>query len=345
MKAIVKRSAEPGIEIVDMQKPGVGESDILVRILAGSLCGSDVHIYEWTAGYEWVPMPIVLGHEFAGEVVEVGRNIKGIAAGERITALPAMPCGECEFCQIGQVSKCRKRYVLGLTQNGAFAEYMIIKGGAEIMRIPDNVSSEEASLCEPLAISLNGIDLSGIKPGQTAAVFGPGPIGLLTIQLLKAAGAGKIVATGTGADKRRLEIAKQLGADVIIDVEQGEPVEQIKTAAGTLDFVFEATGIPHTISQGLQILKKGGKVMVMGIHAEKASFNPIDLVRQSKSLIGVYGYDRNTWSRGLRLMSAGKIDIAPIITHRLAFSQGKEGFEMALSRTAAKVVFMPEGQV
>ena len=161
MKAIAKRAAEPGVEIVDMQKPEVGEFDILVRVLAGSLCGSDVHIYEWTAG--------------------------------------------------------------------------------------------------------------------------------------------------------------------------------------TLDFVFEATGIPHTISQGLQILKKGGKVMVVGIHADEASFDPIDLVRHSKSLIGVYGYERNTWSRALRLMSTGKINIAPISTHRLPFSRGKEGFELALSRIAAKVVFVPEG--
>ncbi len=339
MIAIVKRGREPGVEVVEMEKPAVEASGILLRVLAASICGSDVHIFEGTPGYEWVPVPIVLGHEFAGEVVEVGRNVSGIAAGERITALPAMPCGECESCRMGRVGTCRNRYVLGMTRNGAFAEYMIIKSGAEILKIPDNVSNEVASLCEPLAICLNGIDLSGIKPGQTAAVFGPGPIGLLTLQLLKTAGAGTIVVTGTGVDRHRLDIAKQLGADITVDVGQGDPVARIKAAAGPLDVVFEATGIPHTISQGLEVLKNGGKVMVMGIHGDKATFDPIDLVRRSKTLVGVYGYDRNTWSRALRLMSTGKIDITPIITHQLPFSQGKKGFELASSRAAAKVVF------
>ena len=342
MKALIKQNAEPGIEIVDMEKPAVLESDILVKILAASICGSDVHIYEGTPGYEWIPRPIVPGHEFSGEVAEVGRKVKGIKPGDRITALPSMPCGECDPCRMGKVTGCLGRYILGLTRNGAFAEYMLIKSGAEVLKIPENVGNEEASLCEPLSICLNGIDLSGIKPGQTAAVFGPGPIGLLTVLLLKAAGAGKIVVTGTAVDQHRLEIAKQLGADVIVDVGLGDPVDQIKAAAGQMDFVFEATGIPQTISQGLDVLKNGGKVMVVGIHASKASFDPIDLVRNRKSLVGVYGYDRNTWLRALSLMSSGKINLAPIITHRLPLSRGKEGFELAVSRTAAKVVLCAE---
>ena len=342
MIAIVKQGSEPGVEIVEMETPVVEECDILLRVLAAAVCGSDVHMYEGTPGYEWVPVPIVLGHEFAGEVVAVGRRVTGIAIGERITALPTMPCGACEACRMGRVGRCTNRYVLGLTRNGAFAEYMRIKSGAEILKIPDNVSNEVAALCEPLAICLNGVDLSGIKPGQTAAVFGPGPIGLLTVQLLKAAGAGTIVVTGAGVDKHRLDIAQQLGADVIVDVGQGDPVARIKAATGPLDVVFEATGIPHTISQGLEVLKNGGKVMVMGIHGDKATFDPIDLVRRRKSLVGVYGYDRSTWLRALRLMSTGKIDITPIITHRLPFSQGKKGFELASSRVAAKVVFGAE---
>lgn len=339
MKAIVKQRAEPGIDTVDMDAPRATESDLLVRVLAASICGSDVHMVEWTKGYEWVPVPIVLGHEFAAEVVEVGRNVSGFSAGERITALPAMPCGQCDSCRMGQMNRCRERQVLGLTCNGAFAEFMLIRGGAEILKVPDNVSNEMAALCEPLAICLNGIDLSGINPGQTAAVLGPGPIGLLTAQLLKAAGAGAIVVTGTQADQHRLDIAERLGADVVVDVGREDPVEQIKKEVGPLDVVFEATGIPHTISQGLAMLKNGGKVMVMGIHAEQASFDPIDLVRRRKSLIGVYGYDRSTWTRALRLMSTGKIDIAPVITHRLPIEEGKKGFDLALNRTAAKVVF------
>ena len=231
-----------------------------------------------------------------------------------------------------------------MRKNGAFAEYMLIKGSAEILKIPDNVSIETASMTEPLVVALHGIDLSGFKAGQTAAVFGPGPIGLLTIQLLKAAGASLIIATGTDADGRRLEIAKQLGADVVINVNEEDPVKSIRKRFGFLDYVFEATGVPHTISQGLQIIKRGGKVMVAGIHEGEASFNPLDLVRRQKSLIGVYNYTKTTWQRALALMAGNRIDINPIITHRIPFSRGVEGFELALNKTAAKVIFVPENE-
>jgi len=343
MKAIVKTKAEPGIDIVDMDVPAVGDNDILLKVTAGSLCGSDVHIYEWTAGYEWIPMPLVIGHEFAGEVVEIGGKVKKVAKGDHVTALPGFACGECEFCTTGQPNACKKRYILGLMSDGAFSEYMLIKGTADIFKIPENVSDEIASLTEPLAVCLQGIDLSGIKPGQTAAVFGPGPIGLLTIQLLKAAGAGKIIATGTSADARRLEIAEKMGAEVVINVDKEDPVKKVREIAGSLDFVFEATGIATTISQGLQMVKRGGKVMVIGIHKDNATFDTIDLVRQQKSIIGVYAYDRNTWRRCLALMSSGKVDLSHLITHRFPFSRGAEGFELASNKTAAKVVFIPEG--
>ena len=342
MKAIVKTKPEPGIDIVDMDVPVVGDNDILVKVTAGSLCGSDVHMYEWTAGYEWVPMPIIPGHEFAGEVMEFGGQVQGLSKGDRITALPAFTCGECPACISGRSAFCEKRTVLGLMSNGAFSEYMTIKQTADIFKIPDNVSDEMASLTEPLAVCMQGIDLSGIKPGQTAAVFGPGPIGLLTIQLLKTAGAGQIIATGTSADENRLEIAKQLGADVIINIDKDDPVKKVKEMAGSLDFVFEATGIASTINQGLQMVRRGGKVMVIGIHKDNATFDTIDLVRQQKSLIGVYGYDKITWRRCLKLMSSGKLDPTPIITHRMPFSQGEQGFELAANKTAAKVVFVPE---
>ncbi len=342
MKALIKSKAEPGFDYLDIEKPVVGENDILLKILAASICGSDVHIYEWTSGYEFMPLPLIPGHEFTAEVVEIGKNIVGLALGDRVTSLGYMPCGECRYCRMGNVKQCEERLILGLTKNGSFAEYMVVKGGADLIKIPDGISNEIASLVEPLAVCLNGIDLSGIKPGQKAAVLGPGPIGLLTVQLLKAAGAGEIVITGTSADEQRLDIARQLGADVVIKIDEADPVKTVRDTAGLLDYVFEATGIPQTISQGLQMLKIGGKVMVMGIHAKEASFDPIDLVRKRKSLIGVYAYERSTWLRALSLLSTGKIDVSPLITHILPFHQYAEGFELACNKSAAKVILVPE---
>lgn len=342
MKAIIKKKPAPGIDIGDIEKPDVGENDILIKILAGSLCGSDVHIYEWTKGYEWLPMPIVPGHEFAGEVAETGGKVTEVAVGDKITAMPQTACGQCAACRIGRGDACTDRIALGMRQNGAFAEYMLLKRSAVIFKIPPNVPVEAAAMTEPLSVALQGLDLSGIKAGETAAVFGPGPIGLLTIALLKAAGASRIIATGTGKDKRRLEVAAQMGADTIIDVEKEDPVKVVLQSAGYLDYVFEATGIPQTIRQGLRMVKRGGKVMIMGIHAADIAFDPIDLVRKQKSLIGVYNYNQQTWKRCLALMASGKIDIAPIITHRIPFSRGDEGFQLAVRKEAAKVIFVPE---
>jgi D-arabinose 1-dehydrogenase-like Zn-dependent alcohol dehydrogenase len=132
MKAIVKTKAESGIDILDLEEPVAGENDILVEVVAGSLCGCGLHVFEWTAGYEWLPMPLVLGHEFAGRVVEIGDKITEVSVGDRITAMPAFPCGECEFCLVGKGDACRKRYALGLTSDGAFSDFLRIRGSRHL---------------------------------------------------------------------------------------------------------------------------------------------------------------------------------------------------------------------
>ncbi|MBA3029281.1 MAG: zinc-binding dehydrogenase [Desulfobacteraceae bacterium] len=344
MKAIVKTKTGPGVDILDVAKPEIREADILVKVQAASLCGSDLHIYEGTPGYEYLPLPVILGHEFAGEVVEIGSRVQGLAIGNRITANPTMPCGECDWCKVGKGARCRSGFSLGLTGNGAFAEYVVIKAGGDVFKIPDNVSLECASLCEPLSIVLNGLDLSQFQAGQPVVVLGPGPIGLLMVQVLKAAGAGPIILTGTTADARRLDIARQLGADIIVNVQEEDPVKAVVRHAGRVNYVFEATGISATIAQGLAMLNPGGKLMVIGIHAENAVFNPLDLVRKRKSIIGVYGYNQNTWKRSLSLLSTGAINPEPMITHRIPFSKGEEGFRLAHDKIAAKVIFVPEEQ-
>jgi threonine dehydrogenase-like Zn-dependent dehydrogenase len=168
MKAVVKTRKAPGIEVLERQVPEVGDTDILVRVHAGSLCGSDVHIYEWTPSYEWLPMPLILGHEFSGEVVEVGPRVENTAVGDRITAMPSMPCGTCGFCRSGKPDACTTRLLLGLTTHGAFAEYVRLTAATDIFRLPENLSYETAALCEPLSVSLNAVDLSDIKVGHSA---------------------------------------------------------------------------------------------------------------------------------------------------------------------------------
>ncbi len=346
MKAVVKTKREPGIEVLDVDAPQVTDTDILVKIQAASLCGSDVHVYEWTPNYEWMPLPLILGHEFSGEVVEVGSKVQNTAVGDRITALPSMPCSRCSFCQVGKSDSCTNRLGLGLRADGAFAEYLRLTAAATILKLPEDISYEQASLCEPLAVVLRAVDLSNIKLGQTAAVLGPGPIGLLALQALRASGAGYVMVAGTGADENRLQIARDLGADDTINVEKEDLVSRAMEATGGgfragLDFVFEASGNPASVSQAVSMVRPGGKVILIGIHPVSAEFPTTNLVRSSKSIIGAYGYDLAIWHRALILFSSGKVRVEPMVTHRLPLSEAEKGFELAVKKEAAKVIFLP----
>lgn len=346
MKAIVKTKREPGVEVLDVEVPEVRDTDILVKVRCGSLCGSDVHIYEWTPNYEWITIPVILGHEFSGEIVEVGSKVKTVAVGDRITAMPGMPCSRCSLCQTGRGELCPDRLGLGLRTNGAFAEYVRLTAAANIFRLPENLSYEAAALCEPLSVALHAVDLSYIKPGQTAAVLGPGPIGLFTLQALNAAGASTVMITGTNADRERLEIARELGADNIINIYKEDPVDKaMELTKGSLeaglDFVFETSGSIKSVPQALSMVKQRGKVILVGIYPGPAEFQVTELVRSSKSIIGAYSYNKDIWPRSLTLLSSGKVKFEPMITHRIPISQAREGFELAVRKEAAKVLFIP----
>jgi 2-desacetyl-2-hydroxyethyl bacteriochlorophyllide A dehydrogenase len=347
MKAIVKTRRTLGVEVLDVDVPRVGAADILVKVAAGSVCGSDVHIYEWTPSYEFIPIPMILGHEFAGEVVQVGTGVDKVAVGDRVSAMPNMPCGACADCRMGRGDSCRHRLGPGLTSDGFFAEYARLTAGANIFQIPDEISYDAASLLEPLSVTLNALDVSDLQVGCRAGVLGPGPIGLLTLQLVKAAGASLIMMAGTGADGKRLELARQYGADVIVDVEREDPVAKARELSGGgrsagFDLIFEATGNPKSIPQALDMVKPGGKVYLIGIHSGPAEFDPTPMVRGRKALIGVYGYTPQTWRRAIALLSSGQVDAESMITHRLPLDRAEEGFELAVKKEAIKVIFRPE---
>ena len=346
MKAIFKTKREPGIEVLEADVPEIGSTDILVKVVAGSLCGSDVHYYEWAPGSQIVNVPVILGHEFSGEVVETGAEVTQVAVGDRITAMPGMPCGQCPDCRIGRGDSCTSRLAPGIISNGYFAEYARLTAGANIFKIPENVSFDAASLSEPLAVCLNAIDISDFKMGLKTAVLGPGPIGLLTLQLLKAGGAGLVMMVGTSADERRLALAEKFGADVVINVDEEDPVDKARELAGEgfrrgLDLVFEATGNPNSIPQGLDMVRPGGEVILIGIHSGPASFDPIPMVRGRKKLLGAYTYDAQTWTRVLDLLSSGLLDVEAMITHKLPLDEAEQGFQLALKKEAAKVLFTP----
>ena len=349
MKAVVKSKEEPGIEVRDVDVPEIGDTDILVKVVVSSVCGSDVSIYEWKSGYEgyhwWdgsLALPVILGHEFSGQVVEVGSRVTKAAVGDRITASPLMPCGQCDICLAGRPEFCMNS-IVGMLVNGTYAEYVRLTAGANIIKLPDNVSYEAASLIEPLAVALHAVELSSIKPGDRAAVLGPGPIGLMSLQVLKAAGASLLMMAGTSADGKRLEMAERLGANIIVDVEKEDIVGRAMEATGGegLDCVFEATGNAATLPQALSMVGFGGEVVLLGMYSGPAQFNPVEVVRGSKSIIGALAYGPQTWKRSVALLAKGILTPQAMITHRLPLQEAERGFEMAARKEAVKLVFVP----
>jgi 2-desacetyl-2-hydroxyethyl bacteriochlorophyllide A dehydrogenase len=342
MKAIVKTRPEPGIEVLERHRPETGPTDILVRVAAGSLCGSDVHIYEWTPSYAFMPLPLILGHEFSGQVVEVGSEVSHVRVGDRVSALPAMPCGACASCRTGRSSACTSRLAPGMMSDGFFAEYGRLTTAANIFTLPEEVSYESAALLEPFAVSLNAVDRSEFRIGQKTAVLGPGPIGLFAVQVLRAAGAASIMIVGAEGDEKRLELAERIGADLSVNITRDDPVKRAKGISPRgLDIVYEATGNPASVAQALDMVRNGGKVILIGIHPGPASFDPTHLVRSSKSIIGAYAYTVETWRRAIELFANGSVDPEAVISHRVALDAADEGFQLALRKEAVKVLFIP----
>lgn len=349
MKAVLKTKKGPGIEVKDIDIPAISGNDFLVKIEASSICGTDYHLYAWEENKEspnwWdqtLKLPVVLGHEFSGQVVKVGEKVKNVSPGDRIIASPLMPCGECAACLGGKSELCVGA-VVGLGVDGAMAEYLRLSSTATVYKLPDHVGYQAGALIEPMSVALHGIETSGIKPGDTAAVFGPGPIGLLTLQILKAAGASTVLITGTGADRTRLELARKIGADYVINVEEEDFLRKVKevTKREGLDFVFEATGAPSVLPQALKAVKSFGTIIFLGMYAGSARMDINQLVTGNKRMIGSMGYTGSTWKRALALVTKGIVSPEQIIGKVFPIAEGAAAFEALAKKEIAKAMLVP----
>jgi len=336
----MKAEPRPGIEVRDVSVPPLRDGYALLQVKACGICGSDVHIYEWTHGYEVMTpfLPVILGHEFAGEVIAVGSGDSDVQAGDRVIAGPRRLQGG----PLRRPPPGRERPPFtGPFAGEGMAEYALVASD-RLWTLPGPVSVEVGALCEPLAVAMNAVRLSQILPGEQAVILGPGPIGLLTLLSLKAAGV-YVVMTGTAADTQRLGLAKRLGADLILNVDEDNPVSTILRATDGqgVDVVFEATGVPATIQQGVDLVRRGGKVVAIGIHPSPASINLRDVVRGEKQILGAYSGTLSVWIRGLALLTRGLIRPEPLISHRLPLAAAVKGFDLAASREGIKILFTP----
>ena len=343
MKALVlKEYGRFSYEDVDMPKPG--KDDVLIRVKACAICGSDVHGMDGSTGRR-IP-PIVMGHETSGVIESVGENVTKFKPGDRVTVDSTIYCGECGYCLRGEFNLCDNRKVLGVScsdyrLNGAFAEYIAVPQRI-VYRLPDNVSFEQATVIEPLAIALHAVKRSGASLNNTAVVVGAGMIGLLIIQLLKTAGCSRIIAVDKAREK--LVMAEKFGADVCLLSDTVNLYEKILAATSDkgADIAFEVVGIEETLLVALNSLRKGGSITLVGNLKQMVSFRLQAAVTRQISLFGSCA-SAGEYPDCLELISSGKVDIDSFISAVAPLSEGAGWFKRLYEKEPGlmKVILKP----
>lgn len=342
MKAIIKSKAAPGAEISDMPVPSVGPREVLIKIIAASICGTDVHIYTWD---KWsqsrIKPPIIFGHELIGEVVEVGKDVKHVAPGSYVTAETHIACGFCYQCRIGNKHLCQNVKILGVDVNGAFAEYVVIP--EENAWITDRtIPPEIASIQEPFGNAIHATLIEDVA-AKTVAVFGCGPIGCMSVAVAKASGASKIFAVEPATF--RLKMAERMGATHVINPKQDDPVKVIldETHGVGVDVFIEMSGAQQAINQGMKALRKAGRVSFLGIPSGDIIFDfADDVVFKGAIMYGVNGRKMfSTWYQTQEFLTSGKVDLSPLITHKMKFEDIDRAMELLINKEAGKITLFP----
>lgn len=326
MKALVYYGPRD-LRYVDAETPEPGRDQVLVRVKSVSICGSDLSGYKGGSAMR-VP-PLIMGHEFSGEIARLGPGVANAKVGDRVGIVTNLYCGKCQDCRDGLSNICDNRYIIGTTMkagsyNGAMADY-VVAPAQKIMPLPDGVSFDECALVEPLSISLRATKHAGEVKGKTVAVFGAGPIGLMGILCMKAFGAERIVAIDIVDN--RLKMALQCGAtDAVNSRDDVLGLTRGMTSGVGVDVVFDAAGIPETVNAGIEIARNGGKLIMVGMASPKFEIEYKHAICKELKMLGSYMYTTEM-REGLDMISSGKINVRQIITSRHPMSEGPRLFE------------------
>lgn len=339
MKALLK--IKPGfgnVALMEIPEPPCPADKVKIEIHYTGVCGTDLHIYHDT--FENSP-PVVMGHEFSGIVTEVGKDINKVKLGDRVTVLgsTASTCGVCEYCKTGYYMFCSERRGMGISADGSFTKFAVVREDM-VYTIPESVSLEEAALSEPLACAVQAVEeLTPIQIGDTVLLSGPGPIGLLCLALLAVKGC-KVIVAGTSADKTRLEIAKELGADVVVNVleENLQDVVMAETNGRGVDVTIDCAGVGQSINSSLQALKKLGKHIQVGIVGQEITMDYDVILYKQIQLFGSLAHSIKTWEKVVQILEQKKINLKPIITHKLPLTEWKEAFNMCEEKECGKIL-------
>lgn len=345
MKAIIKRKGSYGAEFeknIPIPKPSPEE--VLVKIKAAAICGTDLHIYQWN---EWaknigIKLPLIMGHEFSGEVIGVGNRVEEIKIGDYIAGETHISCGKCFQCKNGFPHICKDLRIFGIHTPGCFAEYTIITEKCA-RKISPTISQEIGAILEPLGTGLRAsmeLELSG----DTVAIVGCGPIGLFALASAKAMGASKIIALDV--IEERLKLAKKMGANFVLNSRiETDIIAKIMTITHGIgvDAFIDASGNVKAINLGFKYLRKGGKVALVGLPSKKLEINlGPDIVFKEAKIVGIHGRKLfKTWTKMENMLESGILKVDPVITHKLPLEQYKEGFKLLEEGRGSKILLIP----
>jgi threonine 3-dehydrogenase len=337
VKALVKAKAEPGIWMADVARPQIGPNDVLIRMQKTAICGTDMHIYHWDAWAQRnVPVPMAVGHEYVGRIVEMGSEVRGLAIGDRVSGEGHITCGHCRNCRAGRRHLCRNTVGVGVNRPGCFAEYMSLPA-SNVFKLPDVITDEIASILDPLGNATHTA-LSFNLVGEDVLITGAGPIGVMGVAIARFVGARHVVITDV--NPYRLELARKMGASVALDVRTeslDEAMKQLRMEEG-FDVGLEMSGNALAFRDMLRTMHHGGNVAMLGIMPKDTGIDWDQVIFKGLMLKGVYGREMfETWYKMSAMLQSG-LNIGPVITHRLPIGQFAEGFEIMASGQSGKVI-------
>jgi threonine 3-dehydrogenase len=337
VKALVKAKAEPGIWMADVARPQIGPNDVLIRMQKTAICGTDMHIYHWDAWAQRnVPVPMAVGHEYVGRIVEMGSEVRGLALGDRVSGEGHITCGHCRNCRAGRRHLCRNTVGVGVNRPGCFAEYMSLPA-SNVFKLPAVITDEIASILDPLGNATHTA-LSFNLVGEDVLITGAGPIGVMAVAIARFVGSRHVVITDV--NPYRLELARQMGASVALDVRTeslDEAMKQLGMEEG-FDVGLEMSGNALAFRDMLRTMHHGGNVAMLGIMPKDTGIDWDQVIFKGLMLKGVYGREMfETWYKMSAMLQSG-LNIGPVITHRLPIGQFAEGFEIMASGQSGKVI-------
>lgn len=337
MKSLVKAKPTPGIWMEDVPVPTIGVNDVLIKIEKTAICGTDIHIYQWD---EWaaatIPVPMTVGHEFYGKIVDIGSEVQGLAVGQRVSGEGHITCGHCRNCRAGKRHLCRNTLGVGVNRPGCFAEYLAMPA-SNVLAIPDDITGDQAAILDPFGNATH-CALEFDLVGEDVLITGAGPIGIMATAIAKHIGARHVVISDV--NDYRLDLARQMGATRAVNV-QRESLADVMKELGIVegfDVGLEMSGNPHAFGEMVHLMNHGGKIAALGILPAETALDWSKVIFKSLVIKGIYGRKMfDTWYKMIAMLQSG-LDISPVMTHHFSVDDFQQGFDLMASGKSGKVI-------